>query len=127
MPLIKQKYIIRQNLKDNPDQIYLFGDNIQEWGYGGQAKEMRGEPNAIGIPTKMSPYEYFNDDRDFQLAMNRYTHIFINIRKLLDEGVIIVIPEKGIGTGLAKLGEKAPRIYSMLKDHLQNLDFPHQT
>lgn len=43
------KYIKRQDLKSNPNTQYLFGDNLKRSGFGGQAKEMRGEPNAIGI------------------------------------------------------------------------------
>lgn len=44
----------------------LFGDNLERRGFGGQAASMRGEPNAIGIPTKKSPtYKdeaFFSDD-----------------------------------------------------------------
>jgi len=31
--------------------LFIFGDNLQGWGKGGQAR-IRDEPNAFGIPTK---------------------------------------------------------------------------
>jgi len=55
MIIIKQHKIYRKDLKNNPDVLYLFGDNLVQKGFGGQAKEMRGEPNAEGIPTKKLP------------------------------------------------------------------------
>lgn len=61
--------ITRQDLRDEPDKIFLFGDNLKRAGYGGQAKEMRGEKNAVGIPTKKAPNnreESFFTDKEFE-------------------------------------------------------------
>ena len=33
MPVIYQKWITRKHLQDNPDQLYLFGDNLIKRGY----------------------------------------------------------------------------------------------
>lgn len=52
MIVLHQKFIFREDLQANPDVYYLFGDNVERRGLGGQAKEMRGEPNAIGVATK---------------------------------------------------------------------------
>jgi len=49
MPILYQDQIKRDDLRAHPDRIYLFGDNVARQGRGGQAKEMRGEPNALGI------------------------------------------------------------------------------
>ena len=53
------------DLRAEPDKIFLFGDNLKQAGYGGQAKEMRGEENAVGIPSKKapsnSPTSFFTD------------------------------------------------------------------
>ena len=50
MPVVRQKRIVRAELQANPHVLYLFGDNDQRDGYGGQAAEMRdeetGEPGA---------------------------------------------------------------------------------
>ena len=35
------KVITRDKIKENPDVLYLFGDNLLRKGLGGQAKEMR--------------------------------------------------------------------------------------
>jgi hypothetical protein len=47
--------ITRADLRADKEKIFLFGDNLAERGLGGQAREMRGEENAIGIPTKKAP------------------------------------------------------------------------
>ncbi len=52
-------FISRLDLQANPNITFLFGDNVadhgkpldQRIGKGGQAAEMAGEPNAVGIPT----------------------------------------------------------------------------
>jgi hypothetical protein len=58
MPVLRQKWITRDDLRANPNVLYLFGDNERREGLGGQAKEMRGEPNAIGVRTKASPSKH---------------------------------------------------------------------
>jgi hypothetical protein len=63
------EFITRASCRANPDKTFLFGDNAIHAGFGGQAaKEMRGEPNAIGIPTKFYPNmrdDSFFTDKDF--------------------------------------------------------------
>lgn len=53
--IIKMKFITRQFIQEHPDWLFLFGDNEERSGYGGQAREMRGEPNSIGVRTKAKP------------------------------------------------------------------------
>ncbi len=103
----------RAMLKARPDDLFVFGDNMLRQGLGGQAAECRGEPNAVGVPTKHKPSwdsDAFFSDADF-------THvkpvIDAECRKLarhLRQGGTVVLPADGIGTGRAKLSEKAPRI-----------------
>lgn len=47
--------VTRADVRANPDKIFIFGDNLAGRGFGGQAKEMRGEENAVGVPTKKLP------------------------------------------------------------------------
>jgi len=47
-----KKYIRREYIRQNRHKTFLFGDNLEHLGYGGQAKEMRGEPNAIGTSNR---------------------------------------------------------------------------
>ena len=107
------QHITRSTLRTNSDKIFLFGDNLLQIGYGGQAKEMRGEPNAIGIPTKkkpsMSPDSFFTDDE--------YESNIIAIGKAFNkipDNCTIVLPQAGLGTGLAELPEKAPKTFAYL-------------
>ncbi len=45
----KMDYITREIVRDNPKKIFVFGDNDERDGFGGQAGQMRGEKNSIGI------------------------------------------------------------------------------
>lgn len=51
----RMQFITREYVRANRDKLFLFGDNLERRGLGGQAAAMRDEPNAIGIPTKKSP------------------------------------------------------------------------
>lgn len=120
MIMKNEDHITRDMVKNNPDKIFLFGDNLLCKGYGGQAKEMRGEHNAIGIPTKKKPSmtddSFFTDD---ELELN-----IIVIDNAIDEipdNSIVIVPKAGLGTGRAKLKEKAPQTYQYLMNRLKEL------
>jgi len=121
-----REHITRDDVRAEKDKIFLFGDNLTGRGYGGQAKEMRGEENAVGIPTKKfpttNPSAFFNDQ---ELAAN-----VIAIDKAFSKippDKIIVIPKAGLGTGLAQLEEKAPRTFAYLNEKLAEIGFNNQT
>lgn len=68
MPLRYRRFITRQNLRAAPDTLFVFGDNLERRGLGGQAAEMRDEPSAVGVPTKHQPSrraEAYFSDADF--------------------------------------------------------------
>lgn len=122
--IIKQKWIMREDLQNNPTFMYLFGDNMSRFGLGGQAKEMRGEPNAIGIATKKLPKStqdsYFTDDEymdNVKVIYNDMLPAMLHIMK----GGILVIPTDGLGTGLSDLPNKAPKTNKALEDLLEYL------
>ncbi|AMO44197.1 hypothetical protein DSS3P8_139 [Roseobacter phage DSS3P8] len=124
MTVIFQKFIFRSDLQANPEIKYLFGDNLVRTGYGGQAKEMRDEPNAIGVATKRTPSnrpgEFFSDN-DFEancaVIDNDLKAAFEHRRK----GGILVIPADGLGTGLSELPQRAPRTNAYLVERLEEL------
>lgn len=129
MLVIKQHRIYRKDLQNNPDILYIFGDNLQRMGYGGQAAEMRDEPNAFGIATKRSishdyPNDYFFDNqRDAKgIIDNEFRRL--NLFLLTDEGhyKAIVIPSDGIGTGLSRLPETAPKLLKYIDKKLKELE-----
>lgn len=121
MPIEYQKWITRQDLQDNPKKFYVFGDNLRRVGMGGQAKEMRGEPNAIGIPTKCSPANYLSDFLHFPAALRAYADSFGQLTYLLYGSHTVVWPTDGIGTGLADMENQAPICWSLLQAHIAAL------
>lgn len=124
MPLIYQTNIVRADLKANRNVLYVFGDNMDERGLGGQAAEMRGEPNAVGIPTKHAPNmsdDAFFSDADFDRVI---PVIDAKIRKLeswLLSGGVVIMSAAGIGTDRAKLAEKAPAIFNYIRKEFHRL------
>lgn len=125
MPVIKQKMIYREDLQANPDALYLFGDNADRAGYGGQAREMRDEENALGVRTKwtteMTRKAFFSDD-DAEECMQMIDEDLDPAIDHLKAGGIVVIPTDGLGTGLSKLPEKAPQVYAFLVERLEQLE-----
>lgn len=105
------------DVKANPNKLYVFGDNVKRVGTGGQA-EIRNNPNAMGIATKLAPsMEESAFMKDADLARNKAV-IDADIAKIKATGKIVVLPKDGLGTGLAKLKEKAPQTYAYLKQRL---------
>lgn len=121
MPIIFQHRIYRIDLQANPNVLYVFGDNLLREGMGGQAGEMRGEPNAVGWPTKrkptMSEDAFFTDsDEDFIDVWNAVENDIDRIIKHLIDGGILVVPSDGIGTGLSQLPERAPEMHKKIEE-----------
>lgn len=125
MPIIRQKMIYRADLKANPKTLYLFGDNMERTGMGGQAGEMRGAFNAIGIATKMSPTmeedAFFYDTFLFFFLENIVRELQPVVGHLMNRG-LVVIPEDGLGTGLSELPKRAPKINRILNELIFNLE-----
>lgn len=100
---------------------------MQGRGMGGQAAAMRGEPNTVGVPTKWAPerkvWAYFSDDdledRDVWHAINS---AFIVIKDALADGRNVVIPADGLGTGLAELPTRAPKLYAIIEARIAELE-----
>lgn len=106
-----------ETLRNNPDKVYVFGDNNIRKGKGGQAI-IRDEPNALGIRTKLLPSNSSNAFMTDDTYNENILKIDEDIQTILDSGKEVVFPEDGIGTGLAKLKEKAPRTFSYLNKRL---------
>ena len=117
--------ITRAYVRANPNRIFLFGDNLERKGFGGQAAAMRGEPNAVGIPTKKkpsrSPDAYFTDT-EFEQNKFAIDIAFETLAKAIsDSTTAIVIPTDGLGSGRAQLRRKAPRTFAYLQSRLEAL------
>ena len=125
MPIIKSKWTVRADLRNNPEHLFVFGDNMVRKGFGGQALEMRGEPNAIGVPTKrtpsMSPSAFFSE-ADLEKVKPEIDKAFERLRAHLAGGGTVVLPRDGIGTGLAQLESRAPSIAALIQAHIEALE-----
>ena len=124
--VIREKVITRAMLRAAPRTLWVFGDNMRGRGLGGQAAAMRGEPNAVGVPTKWRPERtpgaYFTDD-DWQDGDVRHAifDAFRRIEAALAEGRDVVIPADGLGTGLAELPARAPKIHAFIENSIAEL------
>lgn len=129
MPIIFQSIITRADLRNNPGVLYVFGDNEARRGLGGQAKEMRGEPNAVGIRTKRAPDNrvdsFWTEGRGAgQFAPSHYVAMiesdFAPIRAALGRNDTVIVPADGIGTGLADLPKRAPITFQYIRELIAN-------
>jgi hypothetical protein len=119
------KIVLRSELKANPTTLYLFGDNDIRKGLGGQAKEMRGESNAIGVSTKKLPArgeEAYKSDTELEKNKEIITN---DINKAIAEWNTgkynkLIIPQMGVG--LAELPTRAPETYKFLQQELKRLE-----
>ena len=125
--LLRPERITRAMVRASPRTIWVFGDNLERRGYGGQAREMRGEPNAIGVPTKRKPERgpdaYLSDamwERDSALFV-AVAGAFNAMKDALAEGRDVAIPADGLGTGLAELPTRAPRMAAWIERRIAEL------
>jgi|ERR1051326_516163 hypothetical protein len=124
MPVLYQKMIYRDDLRRNPSVLYLFGDNDKRAGLGGQAKEMRGEPNAVGLRTKRAPGKENDDywsDKNFDANCAKIEEDMSRVRAQLRRGGVVVIPTDGIGTNRADMERRCPRSFHVLQQTLAAL------
>lgn len=133
--LYRPKLITREVVQRQAGKIlFAFGDNMDRVGLGGQAAAMRGEPNAVGVPTKWSPAMrescfFSNADIADPSVTGAIDSAFRRLMKALVEGQDIAIPADGLGTGLAQLPRRAPAIHGYIEGwiaslgHLATIDF----
>jgi hypothetical protein len=104
-------------------KYFVFGDNCERWGKGGQAI-IRDLKNTIGIRTKKKPDNFstsFLTDDEYNTNSKLILEdiLVIKEKNLLDED--IVVSKNGYGTGLAKMSERSPLTFNYLNDSLKNL------
>ena len=101
----RPRFVSRKTVRENPDKVFVFGDNDQRKGLGGQAKAMRGEKNAVGVRTKKAPRrdrDSYYIDNELEENKKKIDEDFEKIWQALADGKTIVIPAAGLGTGLAR-------------------------
>ncbi len=121
------RWLTPELCREDLTALVVFGDNLQRRGSGpnsGQAV-IRGEPNAVGIPTKREPSNdprAFLTDADLPAIRAAATPAFTRLAGHLRAGGVVVWPAEGIGTGRARLRESAPRIWDMLERARRRLE-----
>ena len=116
--VVQEAWYSIEQCKANPRSIYVFGDNLLRVGEAGQAS-IRSCNNAIGIATKKKPSmldsSFFSD--------KEYDKLEPFLKKEMDKIVSImfsdnldtlVFPIDGLGTGLSKLPQMAPKVFLAL-------------
>lgn len=133
--------INRLDLQANPNITFLFGDNVADHGKpfdrrvgkGGQAAEMAGEPNAVGIPTLWKAPNgtdesaYFSDSK---ISDEKYAEIKAIIDEAFAEvkpGQMVVVPvnnkgEISLGTDRAQLLRRAPSLLKYIESKVKELE-----
>lgn len=105
------KWITRDMLRDNPGARFVFGDNVERVGLGGQAAAMRGEANAIGVATLYAPGQFYDAN---PLALMAVTGDLLEVAEALSDGRLVFVPADGLGTGLGRLREHRPDIHNLI-------------
>lgn len=104
----------------NPNRLFVFGDNCQHKGKGGQAV-IRNLPNTFGIATKRKPSmdfdAFFADELDDFLAIDKDMNMLYQIyqAKVFSH---IVFPINGLGTGLSNMPKYSPVAFKCLLNRL---------
>lgn len=141
MLFLRQKRIYREDLRANPNRLYIFGDNLDRQGLGGQAGEMRGEPNAFGIatlrhltqsekplirrlPIKDNVFIHDGDPDAYTILEAEFTRLNTEIERRMSDRSFdgIVYPLDGIGTGIAALDINAPILLKYINDSIDMLE-----
>ena len=134
--LVFQRMIYRVDLRANPQVIYLMGENEMYTGSGGQAAEMRGEPNMRPIRTKRKPRrdpDSYWTDLDFDRQASLVDADFMAVVREMESNpnLIVVCPldvtgiQCGLGSGMAELPIRAPRTYNYIKAWIETLRTSH--
>lgn len=124
MPVIRLKRFDREKVMAHPNSLFLFDDNLERRGRGGQAV-IRDLPNALGVPTRRAPRRdesaYFTDS-DYNKVARLIYEVFRKAYTHLRLGKDVVIPLDGLGTGLAQLPKRAPAIHEVIKSEIAFLE-----
>jgi hypothetical protein len=126
MPILRVDRYTREDVRrwGEAGAIVVFGDNCCRSGTANQAV-IRGLSNAVGVATKrrpdMRPDAFFSDDRadEYIAIIDRDLE---PVRAALRAGKLVVLPAAGLGTGLAQLPTRAPRVWAFLSAALVQLE-----
>jgi len=117
LTVVSRRYSIEQ-CRINFDTLFIFGDNLDRIGMGGQAV-IREQKNSIGLATKKKPTmqkEDFFTDAEFDENCQIIDEEIEKIIKFAEEMDFnkIALPQMGLGTGLSDMPRKCPKTFCYL-------------
>jgi len=113
--------ITREFIQRNHHILFVFGDNDIRKGFGGMAKDFRGEPNSLGVRTKKFPgldKSHFYTDDEYSINTRK---ILADINDIINKSInyqYIYFP-KQIGLGKAHMKTYCPMTYDYLMVELK--------
>ena len=120
MSILLQNRFSIEDCSNHLDRVFIFGDNLIQKGKGGQAI-IRDCHNAYGIPTKRLPSmdsdSFFNDEFDEYEAVKSAIEK-LAVMKYSRKEVTFVFPTDGLGTGLAQMKTKSPKLFKYMNEQL---------
>ena len=120
MSILLQNRFSIEDCSNHSDRVFIFGDNLIHKGKGGQAI-IRDCHNAYGIPTKRLPSmdsdSFFNDEFDEYEAVKSAIEKLIVLKHSRRE-ITFVFPTDGLGTGLAQMKTKSPKLFKYMNEQL---------
>jgi len=114
---MKEQIITEEYLKNNPNHIFVFGDNLHRRGTGGAAK-LRHCKNTYGFITKINPYHKPDSYYKPEEYMSVFKEEMKKLTKLINKNPMKIFLISKVGSELAnKYG-----IYeAVIKDEIQDL------
>lgn len=115
--LVSRKFSVEQ-CRVNFDTLFIYGDNLERVGMGGQAI-IREQKNSLGFVTKKAPGagkdDYFTDE-EFAENCKIIEEEIVKIKKYADEYdyKAIAFPFMGLGTGLSEMPLRCPQTFFYL-------------
>ena len=119
------KRISREDAKNNPHRLFIYGDNDERRGYGGLAKELRYAKHAVGIRVKKKPTTDENAyylDEEYEENIRKIKADIEIVKTIMIETPFsyIIFPADGIGTGLAQMRLRCPKTFKFLCNELMD-------
>lgn len=125
MPVRYVKQLTDTLIRENRGGLILFGDNEARTGRGGQASVCRGKLGCHGVRTKQAPTNEawgFWSDNYLHKNIRMIDSDLVQPAECLLVGRTVIIPSDGLGTGRARLREKAPLTFKYLQARLKGLE-----
>ena len=119
--------VTKEAMRQRPDDLFVFEDNMARRGSRGQAREIRGEPNALGIPASWDPKggqgaSFSDADWDKPNVRRAVTSALDQIERAVADGQTVVVASDGVGAGQGKLAQNAPAIARFIDERLKAIE-----